>query len=162
MDDSIAANLQNDDTTSEKYLTFKVENGDYGIEISYITEILGVQEITPVPHTHDYVKGIINLRGTIVPIIDMRLRFGLPEVEYTDRTCIVVLSMSDMNVGLIVDEIQEVSDIDASCIQPPPKTRLNMADSQFVKAIGMVGEGVKQLLDVEMVFELEDDDDLAD
>ena len=161
MDDSMTAKLQNDDTTSEKYLTFKIENGDYGIEISYITEILGVQEITPVPHTHNYVKGIINLRGTIVPIIDMRLRFGLPEIEYTDRTCIIVLSMTDMNVGLIVDEIQEVSDIDANCIQPPPKTQFNTTNSQFVKAIGMVGVSVRQLLDVDMVFEIEDDDELA-
>ena len=154
MDDNLMMDLTNEDVMRGKYLTFKVENGEYGIEISYITEIIGVQDITPVPNTHMYVKGIINLRGTIVPIIDMRLRFGVQEMEYTDRTCIIVLSMGDMNIGLIVDEVQEVSDIVDSSLQAPPQAQSNMADNKFVKSIGMVGASVKQLLDINKVFEV--------
>ena len=145
-----------EDVMRGKYLTFKVEDGEYGIEISYVTEIIGVQDITRVPNTYEYVKGIINLRGTIVPIIDMRLRFGLPEIEYTDRTCIVVLSMDEVNIGLIVDEVQEVADIADGGIQSPPKAADGRARSFFVKAIGMVGDGVKQLLDINKIFEVDE------
>ena len=157
MDENMMLDLTSEDVMKGKYLTFKVEDGDYGIEISYITEIIGVQDITSVPNTHGYVKGIINLRGTIVPIIDMRLRFGMQEIEYTDRTCIIVLSMDNMSIGLIVDEVQEVSDISDSNMQPPPhNSASNIADSKFVKAIGTVETGIKQLLDINKVFEVEE------
>ena len=151
--------LTDEDVMQGKYLTFNVGYGEYGIEINYVTEIIGVQEITPIPHTFDYVKGIINLRGTIVPIIDMRLRFGLDENEYTERTCIIVLSMGSVIIGLIVDEVQEVLDIDDESIQKPPASIGGTVQhsSQFIKAIGLHAESVKQLLDVNVIFEVDDE-----
>lgn len=146
-------NINEDDDLRGKYLTFKVENGEYGIEIACVTEIIGVQNITPIPHTHHYVKGIINLRGTIVPVIDMRLRFNMEELDYTDRTCIVVLGIGDMRIGLIVDEVQEVADIGEGNIQPPPKTTGNQVNNHYVKGIGVVGDSVKQLIDANSIFE---------
>lgn len=156
MQDMAALEVTTEDVTRGKYLTFKVHTGEYGIEISYVTEIIGVQDITPIPHTREYVKGIINLRGTIVPVIDMRLRFGHEEIEYTERTCIIVLSMDEMSIGLIVDEVQEVANIEDSDIQPPPKIKGDGERNLFVKAIGTFGESVKQLLDINIVFEIED------
>ena len=145
--------LTEGDGMEDKYLTFLVQDGEYGIEIQFVTEIIGVQDITPVPHTHHYVKGIINLRGTIVPVIDMRLRFSQEEAEYTDRTCIIVLSMEDMSIGLIVDEVVEVLDIDDEHIQPPPSGNSGR-QNHFIKAIGTARGSVKQLLDIDRVFEV--------
>lgn len=153
MQNLTSINLTNDDVMRGKYLTFRVGEGDYGIEISYVTEIIAMQEITPVPHTRSYVKGIINLRGTIVPVIDMSLRFAHPEIEYTDRTCIIVLSMDEMSIGLIVDEVQEVADIGDENTQPPPKISGDGIKNFFIKAIGSFDENVIQLLDINVVFE---------
>ena len=156
MQEIIDLSFKMEDVMQGKYLTFKVGDGEYGIEIKYVTEIIGVQDITFVPQTYSYVKGIMNLRGTIIPIIDMRLRFCQEEKEYTERTCIVVLSMEDMNIGLIVDEVQEVSDIGDENIQPPPQISGDDMKSLFIKSIGLCGESVKQLLDINRVFEVED------
>ena len=103
MQDLVDMNLVVEDVMRGKYLTFLVGDVGYGIEISYVVEIISVQEITMVPHTHDYVKGIINLRGTVVPVVDMGLRFGQGEIPHTEKTCIIVLSMDDLSVGIIVD-----------------------------------------------------------
>lgn len=157
MDENNMLTLTAEDEMRGKYLTFRVREGEYGIEISYISEIIGVQESTRVPNTYNYVKGIINLRGTIVPIIDMRLRFGFEEREYTDRTCIIVLSMDDVSIGLIVDEVQDVANIDEDSIQPPPKSHGGVEERKFIKAIGMFGGSVKQLLDINIIFEVDPD-----
>lgn len=143
-----------DDSMSGKYLTFKVDDGDYGIEISYVTEIIKVQAITPVPHTPAYIKGITNLRGTIAPVIDMRLRFGHEETQYTDRTCIIVLGMNDISIGIIVDEVHEVANIEDGDIQPPPKNVDNTERNNFIKALGTFEGRVKQLLEIEKVFDV--------
>lgn len=149
---SINMSAYAEDIMNGKFLAFCVESRDYGIEIRYVTEIVKVQDITPVPNTHDYLKGIINLRGSIVPVIDMRLRFALPEKEYGERTCIVVLSYDEMTIGLIVDEVQEVIIIDSENIQPPPQITGNNISNYFIRAIGQHGDSVKQLLDIEKVF----------
>ena len=144
-----------EDVMQGKYLTFLVEDVGYGIEISYVVEIISVQDITLVPHTHAYVKGIINLRGTVVPVIDMGMRFGGAEVVYTEQTCIIVLSMDDMSVGILVDGVQDVTDIDDANIQDPPKTTGNAIKNNFIKAVGVSGGDVKQLIDVYTVFEVD-------
>ena len=143
-----------EDGMSGKYLTFRADDGIYGIEISYVTEIIEMQNITPVPHTPDYIKGITNLRGTIAPIIDLRLRFGHTETEYTEHTCIIVLSMEEISIGIIVDEVQEVANIEPDSIQPPPKSTGRAAKNYFVKSIGTVDGQVKQLLDISKVFDV--------
>ena len=142
-----------EDVMEGKYLTFLVEDVGYGIEISYVVEIISVQDITLVPHTHSYVKGIINLRGTVVPVIDMGMRFGGSEVVYTEQTCIIVLSMDEMSVGILVDGVQDVTDIDDANIQDPPQTTGNAIKNHFIKAVGISGGEVKQLIDVYTVFE---------
>jgi len=152
-------NVKAEDVMEGKYLTFMVGDVGYGIEISYVVEIISVVEITLVPHTHSYLKGIINLRGTVVPIIDMSLRFGGEEIEYTDKTCIIVLSMDEMNVGILVDGVKDVTNIDDSNIQDPPKTTGSSIKNNFIKAVGVASEEVLQLIDVYTVFEMEATDD---
>jgi len=158
MQDVVDIDLVIEDVMRGKYLTFLVGQAGYGIEISYVVEIISVQEITLVPHTHTYVKGIINLRGTVVPVIDMGMRFGQGEVVYTDKTCIIVLSMDDMSVGILVDAVQDVSNIDDENIQEPPKTTGNIMKSHFIKAVGVSGGEVLQLIDVFKVFEVNVED----
>ena len=158
MQDLVDIDLVIEDVMRGKYLTFLVGDVAYGIEISYVVEIISVQEITLVPHTHAYVKGITNLRGTVVPVIDMGLRFGQGEVMYTDKTCIIVLSLDEMSVGILVDGVQDVTDIDDENIQEPPKTTGNSLKNHFIKAVGLSDDEVKQLIDVYRVFEVHVED----
>ena len=155
MQDMVDIDQIMEDVMQGKYLTFLVADVDYGIEISYVVEIISVQEITLVPHTHAYVKGIINLRGTVVPVIDMGMRFGQGEIEYTDKTCIIVLSMDEMSVGILVDGVQDVSDIEDENIQDPPTATGNSMKNNFIKAVGVSQGDVKQLIDVYTVFEVD-------
>ena len=153
----IDIDLADEDVMLGKYLTFLVGDVAYGIEISYVVEIISVQEITLVPHTHAYVKGIINLRGTVVPVIDMGMRFGRGEIEYTETTCIIVLTLDDMSVGILVDGVEDVANINDENIQEPPKTTGNSMKNFFIKAVGMTNGNVKQLIDVYKVFEVDVD-----
>jgi len=154
MHDMMEMDAKAEDIMQGKYLTFLVGDVGYGIEISYVVEIISVQDITLVPHTHPYVKGIINLRGNVVPVIDMGMRFGGAEVVYTDLTCIIVLSMDDMSVGILVDGVQDVTDIEDENIQDPPTTTGNAIKNHFIKAVGVSAGDVKQLIDVHTVFEV--------
>ena len=155
MHDMMDLDARAEDIMEGKYLTFLVGEVGYGIEISYVVEIISVQDITLVPHTHAYVKGIINLRGNVVPVIDMGMRFGGEEVVYTDKTCIIVLSMDDMSVGILVDGVQDVTDIEDENIQDPPTTTGNTIKNHFIKAVGISAGDVKQLIDVYTVFEVD-------
>ena len=161
MQDLVDIDVVTEDVMRGKFLTFLVGSVGYGIEISYVVEIISVQEITLVPHTHPYVKGIINLRGTVIPVIDMAMRFGQGEVEYTEKTCIIVLSMDDMSVGILVDGVQDVSDIEDEEIQDPPKITGNSMKNYFIKAVGTVAGEIKQLVDVFKVFEVEVEESAA-
>ena len=162
MQDYTDLDLVVEDVMRGKYLTFLVGDVGYGIEISYVVEIISVQEITLVPHTHPYVKGIINLRGTVIPVIDMSMRFGQGEVIYTEKTCIIVLSLDDMSVGILVDGVQDVSDIDDESIQDPPKITGNIMKNLFIKAVGVTDGEVKQLIDVYRVFEVQVEETLGE
>jgi purine-binding chemotaxis protein CheW len=135
-----------EDTQKGKFLTFIIGKEAYGIEIKYVTEIIGIQLITELPELPDYIKGIINLRGKIIPILDVRLRFGKEFMEYNDRTCIVVVDIKDVSVGLIVDSVAEVISIADTDIVPPPNANTGF-NNKYIKGIGKVGEEVKLLLD---------------
>ncbi|MCH4239119.1 MAG: chemotaxis protein CheW [Oscillospiraceae bacterium] len=111
----------NNDEMKGKYLTFWTDDQLFGVPIKDVVQIVGMQKITQIPEYPDYAKGIINLRGTIVPLIDVRLRLGKPEKEYNDRTCIIVTSVNNSYFGFIVDEVEEVTDISDDMISPPPK-----------------------------------------
>lgn len=140
-----------EDTQKGKFLTFSIGKEDYGIEIKYVTEIIGIQDITEVPELPDYIKGIINLRGKIIPVMDVRIRFRKPFREYNDRTCVIVVDIHDISLGLIVDYVCEVLDIQDEHIVPPPdfKTGFN---NRYVRGIGKVGTGVKLLLDCDKLL----------
>jgi len=99
---------EEDDKNGGQYLTFSVENESYGLDIIYVTEIIGMQRVTEVPELPEYVRGIINLRGKIIPVMDIRLRFEKPFREYDEKTCIVVVEIQDISVGIIVDAVSEV------------------------------------------------------
>lgn len=131
-----------------KYMTFKSGNEYFGLKIQYVNEIIQIQAITSVPETEDYIKGLINLRGKIIPVIDVRLRFGQEPFAYNDRTCIIVIQYNDMMVGLVVEKIADVVEIKDSDILPPPTiSRSDQGNRKYIYGIGKIGDTVKLLLD---------------
>ena len=139
-----------EDTLKGKYLTFSLGSEYFGIEIKHVIEIIGLQPITPVPELPDYIKGIINLRGRIIPVMDVRIRFKKPPMEYDDRTCIIVVEVKDISVGLIVDSVSEVLTLPEEDIVPPPE--LAKTGNRYIKAIGKVGDNIKLLLDCDKLL----------
>ncbi len=140
-----------EDTQENKYLTFYLNGEEYGIEIKYVTEIIGIQTITEVPDMPEYVKGVINLRGKVIPVMDVRLRFGAPPREYDDRTCIVVININNLTLGLVVETVSEVLDIAPDQIEPAPNIH-KKGGNRYVRAMGKSGERVKMLLDAEQLL----------
>lgn len=150
----LEVDVTEEDTTKDKYLTFEIDNEEYGIDISHVIEIITVCAITWVPETPDFLKGIINLRGSIIPVIDARLRFKKPEKEYDSLTCIIVIEYENYKVGLIVDTVDEVMYIPDDKISVPPSAKLKY-QNKFIKSIGKVGEDVQLLLDLDKFLFLE-------
>lgn len=136
-----------EDTQKDKFLTFSLGTEVYGIEIKFVTEIIGMQSVTQIPDLPEYVKGIINLRGKIIPVVDVRLRFKKMYREYNDRTCIVVVDIKGVALGLIVDAVEEVLIIAAQEIVLPPQFNTGSDHHHFIKGIGKVGTDVKLILD---------------
>ena len=125
------------DTQKGKYVTFKSGNEYFGLKIQYVNEIIVFQEITKIPESEDYIKGLINLRGKIIPVIDVRLRFKQEPFEYTDRTCIIVVNVKNIVVGLIVEKIAEVVEIQDENIIPSPSVgKADKSQNKYVYAIG--------------------------
>ena len=146
-----------DDAQKSKYMTFKSGNEYFGLKIQYVNEIIQIPSITAIPRTEDYIKGLINLRGKIIPVIDVRLRFKQEAFEYDDRTCIIVVMVNDVVVGLIVEQIADVIEIREENILPPPKAgRADKADHKFVYGIARVGNSVKLLLEPDKLLNDED------
>ena len=150
---SISETIENldEDTMSGKYLTFLIDKELYGIDISYVTEIVGIQEITVMPNMPDYMKGIINLRGIIVPLMDIRLRFSMEPKEYDDRTCVVVVDFEGMSIGLIVDSVSEVIDLAAESIVELPQNSMGLSN-RYIKNIGKLDSDVILLVDSEKLL----------
>ncbi len=136
-----------EDTLKDKFLTFFLGDEVYGIEIRFVTEIIGMQSVTEIPDLPVYVKGIINLRGKIIPVIDVRLRFKKPPRDYNDRTCIVVVDIKGVAVGIIVDTVAEVLTIANQDIVLPPQFNNGSYHQRFIKGIGKVDNNVKLILD---------------
>lgn len=136
-----------------QYLTFSIEDEIYGVEIANVKEIITICTITKVPHTRKYVRGIINLRGEIIPVIDIRERFSKPSKEYDSFTCIIVVEYKDYILGLIVDRVDEVIFIDENNIMPPPDDKYQYYN-QFIKNIGKIGKNskVKMILDLDKLL----------
>ena len=144
---------EDEDTQRDRYLTFRLGKEDYGIEIAHVTEIVGIQKITEVPDMPGFVKGVINLRGQVIPVIDVRVRFGMEPREYDDRTCVIVVKVRETSIGLIVDTVSEVREIPADNVSPPPKASTGTS-GRYILGLGKVGDEVKILLDVQkLLFE---------
>ncbi|HRX83783.1 MAG TPA: chemotaxis protein CheW [Phycisphaerae bacterium] len=136
-----------------KYLTFALAREEFGLEILQVREIIRVLDITRVPQTADFLRGVINLRGKVIPVIDLRCRFGLPKTDQTDETCIIVVDTGAQKLtGIIVDAVREVYDIQEENIEPPPEFG-STVDSTFLLGMGKVGDAIKILLDIRAVLE---------
>ncbi len=153
MDEMMNTGAGSPDTQEGKYMTFKSGSEYFGLEIQYVQQIIQFQSITKIPETEDYIKGLINLRGKIIPVVDVRVRFKQGECEYNDKTCILVITVKDTTVGLIVEQIAEVVEIQKENILPPPTIgRGDKGHNKFVYGIGKVGTSVKLLLDPEKLL----------
>lgn len=142
------------DDLNGRFLTFYIGRSIYGIELLHVIEIIKIQSITQVPGVPHYVKGIINLRGKIVPVIDVRLKLDQEPRDYDDKTCIVVVIIDDMQVGLIVDSVSEVANIDASTLSQPPELSNGYTNS-YLKSVSQIGEKVILNLDCDKFFQSE-------
>ncbi len=138
-----------------KYLTFALGQEEYGLEILKVREIIGYIDVTAVPQTPGYVKGVINLRGQVIPVVDLRAKFGMKSAEATEQTCIIVVEIpkNDRNIstGIVVDKVQEVLDISAESIEDAPEFGANV-NTNFILGMGKIGKSVKILLDIDKVL----------
>jgi len=143
------------DERSGKYLIFPLGREEYGIQVLKVREIMGVQDITAVPQTPPYVKGVINLRGRVIPVVDLRMKFGLPEVEYGQRTCIIVVQVEGpggaMHTGIVVDGVSEVLNIAASDIEDTPDFGRD-TETPYLLGMAKTKGKVKILLDIDEVL----------
>ena len=138
-----------------KFLTFLMANEKYGLEILKVREIIGMLDVTSVPTTPAFIRGVINLRGKVIPVIDLRLKFGIKAKEDTERTCIIVVDLAqaaqDMTMGIIVDEVSDVLNIDQGQIEPPPVFGANIR-TDFILGMGKVDRKVMTMLDIDRVL----------
>lgn len=132
-----------------KYLTFWTDRQLFGVPIAHVVQIVGMQTITEVPEFPAYAKGIINLRGSIIPLIDMRLRLNKPETEYTERTCVIVTNIEERSIGFIVDEVDAVIAIADEMISSPP--RLSGGGTSYITGIGRLENRVALLMDTRLI-----------
>ena len=139
--------LENQDTQKDKYLTFKIGSEEYAIAIKNVTEIIGMMTITEVPQTPEYIKGVINLRGKVIPVMDIRLRFEMVAREYDERTCVIVVHLKDSTVGLVVDTVSEVLDIPEQNIEASSQFS-NAEGNNFICGMGKVEDRIKMVIDI--------------
>jgi purine-binding chemotaxis protein CheW len=144
---------------SRQYLTFKLAQETFAVDVAKVREILDFVSITKVPQTPDFMRGVINLRGSVVPVVDMKLKFGMEPTEKTVNTCIIVLEVFLENettiVGALADSVQEVVELDPSQIEPPPRLGMKLS-IDFIKGMGKLNEEFVIILDVDRIFSLDE------
>lgn len=156
-EDPLNEDAQNEDAQKGMFMTFQTGKEFFGISISYVNEIIVMQDITAIPEVDDYIMGLINLRGKIIPVIDVRTRFKMEPTEYTDRTCIIVIDVKSMTIGLIVEKIAEVDTIKDDDIMPPPSFgKKGQEHNKYVYGLARTGETMKLLIDPEKLIKDED------
>jgi purine-binding chemotaxis protein CheW len=156
MDEHFVDDDEEEGTQDTKFLTFSIAEEVYGIDIGDVTEIIEIQKITEVPDMPKFVKGVINLRGKVIPIIDLRLRFNMDKRDFDDRTCIVIVNVKNSSVGFIVDTVLEVVVIPEKEVSEPPQFKRSANHENYVIGIGKVGDHVKILLDAEKIVHQEE------
>jgi purine-binding chemotaxis protein CheW len=139
------------DEMKGKYLTFWTDGQLFGVPIADVVQIIGIQEITPIPDSPAYAKGVINLRGNIIPVIDVRIRFRKPEEQYNERTCIIVTKIDENFIGFIVDSVDEVTTISDENISPAPKVSKDHTNA-YLNGIGKLENKVVLLLDTSKIL----------
>ncbi len=135
----------------EKYLTFIVDNEIYGLEILKVREIVAMLHISKVPLVPHYVKGVINLRGNVIPVIDMRLKFNMSDIDYDEHTTIIIVDIEEISVGFIVDETSEVVKINQNNLMPPPKFGTGI-DTSFLKSMAKTDKSIIMMINLEEIF----------
>lgn len=150
-----AVNAFSADQLAGKYLTFFLGEEQYGLEILKVREINGMMSITSLPTTPDYVDGVINLRGKVIPVMDLRTKFGLQRKEVDEETCIIVVDIADMEVGIVVDKVSEVQDVNAADIEPPPTLGEGL-ETNYILGMGKAADRVTILLNLDQVFSTSD------
>jgi len=153
LDEAMGLDDEDEDTQANKFLFFRIGTESYGIGIKHIIEIIELQRISQVPDMPVYVKGVINLRGKVIPIIDLRLRFRMEARAYDDRTCIVVTEIAGVLIGFVVDTVEEVIEIPESKVEPPPRFKGSSGQDRYISGLGKVGNAVKILLDIERIID---------
>ena len=133
---------------NNKYLLFNLADEVYGIDIANVTEIIEMQKITDVPDMPDFIKGVINLRGRVIPVMDLRLRFEMSVRDYDDRTCVIIVNIDEISMGFIVDTVAEVHDIREKDIEPPPSFRTDTGKNNYISGLGKMEDRVTILIDV--------------
>ena len=146
---------RNEDTLRGRYLTFQIGAETFGIQIRYVTEIVSMRPLMVMPEMPEYIKGIINLRGKIISVMDMRLRFGIPWKEYNDRTCIIVVEMDGISVGLIIDAVSEVVSINDDQVEKRPVMSAKTG-CEYISNLGRKGNQVILLIDCEELLSNDD------
>lgn len=141
-----------------QYLTFQLQEEYYGVPILQVREIIGVQNITRVPETEPHLKGVINLRGQVIAVIDLRIKFGMAEKEYDEETCIIIIEEDGQMTGAVVDRVDEVVDLSARQIEPPPKFQ-STVDTDFISGMGKAEQQVFILLDTLQVMKAQDQEE---
>lgn len=152
---------EDENTQEHKYLLFNLGREVYGIPITHVVNIIELQRITEVPDMPVHIRGVINLRGAVIPVMDLRLRFRLPERPYDDRTCIIIVKVGGKSVGFICDTVAEVHSIAPQDIEEPLQFRRDQIQAQYISGLGKVGDDVRILLNVEKVLSEEDQRVLA-
>lgn len=158
-EEEIEEEEEEEDTQHGKFLTFRLGEEVFGIDIGHVTEIIGIQAITKVPEVPNYVKGIINLRGKIIPVIDIRLKFNKNPVDYDELTCIIVIDIEEATLGFIVDSVVEVLKISDDNIVAPPDYKTG-SQNKYIKGIGRTEKDAKLLLDCEKIIALEESENI--
>jgi purine-binding chemotaxis protein CheW len=150
----------NDAQVAGKFLTFFLDEEEYGIEILKVQEIIGLMPVTRVPRTPAHVMGVVNLRGKVVPVVDLRLRFAMEAIEATELTCIIVVQARGLRFGLVVDRVSEVVDLPADEVEDPPTFGAEI-NTEYIMGMGKSDARVKILLDIDRVLSDDDLDELA-
>lgn len=158
--DVVAQTVSEVSDKAGKYLTFRIGPEAYGLEILKVREIIGLMAITAVPRTPDYIKGVVNLRGKVIPVIDLRTKFGMELKESTDETCVIVVDIGDIEMGIIVDAVSEVLEIGSADVEDVP-TFGSEVNTDFILGMGKVGEKVIILLDISRVLGKEGEVEIA-
>jgi purine-binding chemotaxis protein CheW len=152
-DEMVLEGDDDENSQANKYLLYNIGEEVYGISIVSVTEIIEMQKVTEVPDMPDYVKGVINLRGRVIPVMDLRLRFGMEERAHDDRTCIIIADVKDNQLGFIVDTVAEVQDILEKDIEPPPNFKSDAGRNQYLAGLGKIGDKVTILIDVKRILQ---------